>query len=381
MNEITLNSNGIANMTAVSNTFIDTYMPSADGSYVKVYLYLLRCLGQPTISISIPHIADKLDNTERDVIRALLYWERSKLITLTRNGDSICGISLNNPECDNSCMHSNQPPSYTNTTNNGNGNNSGGGFNYNNTHKETPVHTDTPAVQQCAKQPDDIATLISPPLEVLMDNPVFAEIISVIESSYVKRPLNPREGEFIADLYCKFQFGSCLIFDLFDECSNKIDPKSSSFIPYMSKVANSWYTKGVDSSLKAKEYTREYLECYTALRKAFGINNRDLSSAELKFINKWHVDNGYNASMIQIACEKCMVCIGKPSLNYTESIMDAWKRNNIRTIEEVETSDKSFKESKKAVQAPTKPNFYNTYTQRSYTEEDYAKLELELLSR
>lgn len=31
--------------TVVSNVFLDYYMPAANGSYVKVYLYLLRCLG------------------------------------------------------------------------------------------------------------------------------------------------------------------------------------------------------------------------------------------------------------------------------------------------------------------------------------------------
>lgn len=30
-------------VTVVKNTFIDQYMPQANGEFVKVYLYLLRC--------------------------------------------------------------------------------------------------------------------------------------------------------------------------------------------------------------------------------------------------------------------------------------------------------------------------------------------------
>lgn len=30
-------------VTLIENTFIDRYMPAANGEYVKVYLYLLRC--------------------------------------------------------------------------------------------------------------------------------------------------------------------------------------------------------------------------------------------------------------------------------------------------------------------------------------------------
>lgn len=351
MNTITLNSNTIANMTAVSNIFIDTYMPSADGSYVKVYLYLLRSLGQPAIDITIPHIADILECTERDVIRAICYWERTNLICVTRSGEDITGITLNNPECVNSCTYS------------------------------TPS---TPSSQTADTTSDNVSNLISPPLEVLMENDTFADMISIIESSYVMRPLSPKESEFIVDLYCKYQFGTCLILDLFDQCSDKLDSKTS-FIPYMSKVASSWYSKGIDNSLKAREYSREYLECYTALRKAFGINNRDLSSAELKFINKWHADFGFSAQMIQIACEKCISGIGKPSLNYVDSIMDAWNRNNIRSIEDVDKSDKTYQDNKSTSNnnnsKQQKPNFYNTYTQRDYSNDDFAKLELELLSR
>lgn len=53
-----------AAVTAVSNTFIDEYMGTASGEYVKVYLYLLRHAGE---SVEIPDIADALNHTEADV--------------------------------------------------------------------------------------------------------------------------------------------------------------------------------------------------------------------------------------------------------------------------------------------------------------------------
>ena len=64
-------------MTAVSNTFIDEYMGTASGEYVKVYLYLLRHEGE---NIKIPDIADALNHTEADVRRALAYWERTGVL-------------------------------------------------------------------------------------------------------------------------------------------------------------------------------------------------------------------------------------------------------------------------------------------------------------
>ena len=61
-------------VTAVSNTFIDEYMGTASGEYVKVYLYLLRHAGK---NVEIPDIAEALNHTEADVRRALAYWERA----------------------------------------------------------------------------------------------------------------------------------------------------------------------------------------------------------------------------------------------------------------------------------------------------------------
>ena len=64
-------------VTVVSNEFIDRYMPSANGAFVKVYLYLLRHQGE---EVTDARIADSLELTEGDVRRALLRWQREGLI-------------------------------------------------------------------------------------------------------------------------------------------------------------------------------------------------------------------------------------------------------------------------------------------------------------
>ena len=49
------------NATIVSNEFIDRYMTSANGEYVKVYLYLARHQGR---EITVTEMADALNHTE-----------------------------------------------------------------------------------------------------------------------------------------------------------------------------------------------------------------------------------------------------------------------------------------------------------------------------
>ena len=80
---------------SVPSKFIDEYMPEANGEFVKIYLYLLRSLSSSSSDCSISKIADKFDHTEKDVVRALKYWERQKLLAIEYNPDkSIAGIHV-----------------------------------------------------------------------------------------------------------------------------------------------------------------------------------------------------------------------------------------------------------------------------------------------
>ena len=64
---IRLYREGDRGYTSVSNDFIDHYMPSANGEFVKLYLYLLRCLSAGQDALSVSTLADRFSNTEKDI--------------------------------------------------------------------------------------------------------------------------------------------------------------------------------------------------------------------------------------------------------------------------------------------------------------------------
>ena len=80
MKKLTLTNRAQSETTVLENEFIDRYMPQANGEYVKVYLLLLRHLNTPSGTLTISKIADILDHTEKDVIRALNYWKKQGLL-------------------------------------------------------------------------------------------------------------------------------------------------------------------------------------------------------------------------------------------------------------------------------------------------------------
>jgi hypothetical protein len=77
--------------TALSNAFIDVYMPFANPMYTLIYIYLLR---NSAADIDSAVIAETFSILESDVINAFKYWESVKLLKL-KETDGEISISLN----------------------------------------------------------------------------------------------------------------------------------------------------------------------------------------------------------------------------------------------------------------------------------------------
>ena len=80
MTKLTLRNCAQDNITVLENEFIDHYMLKANGEYVKVYLLVLRHLGESSGKLSISEMADVLECTEKDVLRALKYWKKQGIL-------------------------------------------------------------------------------------------------------------------------------------------------------------------------------------------------------------------------------------------------------------------------------------------------------------
>mgnify|MGYP003296829742 CR=1 FL=1 len=88
---LTLKNRFQGNTTVVENDFIDNYITKANGEYVKVYLMLLRHLGAGS-SLSISGLADCLECTEKDILRAFKYWTKVGLLKMDYDeSGNICG--------------------------------------------------------------------------------------------------------------------------------------------------------------------------------------------------------------------------------------------------------------------------------------------------
>ncbi len=371
MNKIRLHSAAEIMTTTVSNAFIDYYMPQANGSYVKVYLYLLRCLsGQPE-DFSISFLADRLENTEADVLRALKYWEKMGLLSITEDAShSISSITMKNPVS----LETHSTETELSVTK-----------------MQTP-----PSVPESASEPSYHAperpSYTNEQIAALTSNDEVQWIMNIIEI-YLERPLKPKDIQLILYLYDTIGFSTELIMYLYEYCISKGKKNSS----YIETVALAWAEQGISTVEQAEEANALFNTNHSAVSKAFGLN-RTPGTIEKQYIDKWVSKYSFPIDIIVEACNRTLLNTQKADFKYTDKILEVWYTKGVKSPDDIKRLDSEFNAIKtaKAQQTaanagvpasdnPSSPkgttNRFNAFPQRNYTQEDYAEIEKRMLAR
>ena len=361
MPKINLYSDKQTSATSVSNVFIDEYMSDANGEFVKIYLFLLRKLSASDVDFSLSEIADKFEHTEKDVKRALCYWERMQLLHLDYDADeNLVGIKLQD------ALSKKQDKT-----------------------AEAASGSDAKTATSAAStQPDSEAKKATTPapkksysaddMKQFMEQETVAELLFIAEQ-YLGRTLTATDLNAIFYWYDELKLSIELIEYLIEYCVSR----GHSSIRYIEKVALSWAENQYQTVEQAKLASGQYNQAYNTVMKALGISGRSLVSSETAYIDKWKNDYGFSLEMIQAACEKTMQTIHEPSFEYTDRILSNWKNGNITTLADVATADTAHQKKKKASAASAatartaSKNKFTNFEQRSY---DYDKLEKMLLT-
>lgn len=118
-------------------------------------------------------------------------------------------------------------------------------------------------------------------------------------------------------------------------------------VGYMEKIACSWAEKGIDSlALAEAEVKRltEKKEFVFSIMRIFGMNQRPTKS-QLEYIASWQ-NNGYSLELIECAYERCAEQLNKLKFSYINGILEKWKADGIKTVQEVENSEAEFRKNR-----------------------------------
>ena len=321
-------------VTAVPDIFIDEYMKDANGEYVKIYLYLLRCLSRDDGSFSVSEMADRLDHTERDISRALRYWEKQGLVSLEFDGNGeLTGLTLT--DLSGSCA---APVVTSSETAFG--------------RAPVPVKAETqedglsvfPPDEQSSDYSDGRAAgscveeKVHAPEEIEAAAEDDADIQDTLQAAqiYLGRPVTQKETATFFSWYKDLKLPADLISYLIESCIEAKHPDFS----YMNAVALKWAEKGYRTREEAEMYDKVYSGTYYAVMKAFGISGRKLSDAETAYVDKWVAEYAFSDGIIAEACRKTILKIGTLSFPYADSILTRWHEAGVTSLSAISALDK-----------------------------------------
>ena len=386
MADIHLYTDSSSQLTSVSNIFIDEFMPDANGEFVKVYLYLLRCIGSNAQNCTISAIADLFMHTDKDILRALRYWEQQGVLTLDYDAEgAVCGIHFMDLNAGAGGVGSAGAVAEVGS-NTGKAAMSENGITQSNggigTAQADGVQADVSqtsadsATKTNAKPARKEYSLDD--IKKFRKNPDISELFFIIEA-YLKHPLSSTDTNTVLYWYDELSFTTELIDYLVEYCISK----GHSSFRYMDKVALGWAESKITTVEQAKENTAAHSQIYYSVMKALGISGRNLVESEMEYIRKWTKDYAFDNSIILDACKRTITATHQPSFEYTDSILTNWKKNNVHTIEDIKRLDDAFSKSKKLKLNTTdsdsqvKRNKFNNFSQRK---QDYDQLEKLLLN-
>ena len=377
--------------TLISNRFIDDFMPQANGEFVKVYLYLLRSVQSHAYNFTISAIADKFNNTEMDIIRALRYWQKTGILRLDENpAGQICGIHMLPlyKETDPQDFVATQGQITNEATVS--------------VASQTQISGDAiPSVNENAAFKADkvkaileASSALNDPVSDVVETPAkrkytldeitafrkdesISELFFIVET-YIRHPLSESDVNTVLYWREELHFSNDLIVYLLEYCISK----GHSSMRYLDKVAIGWHANNITTVEQAKEDAAIHSQAYYGVMKALGITGRSLVNSETAFIRKWTKEYAFDLALIQEACSRTISATHQPSFEYTDSILTSWHKNQVHTLDDVKRIDASYSKAKKTSakagnSATVKRNSFNNFNPRNY---DYENLEGTLLS-
>ena len=322
-------------VTLVANEFIDRYMPSANGEYVKVYLYLLRHAGE---EVGQAEIADALELTEGDVRRALIRWQRDGLLTAEETEPAGADTGRRNKE--------KEDKGRADTA----GRDTDRGDTGRADTRADAAGTDRSPVTAPQEQKEDLIPVpdkSSVDFTKLRQNDEFTMLLYIVQR-YLSRIFSQTDSETVAYLYDVLKMPAELIEYLAELCAQR----GKTSLRYFESIALDWYRNGITTVEQAKERgTNPSSEEY-AVMKAFGLKGRNPGTEEQKLMRKWFGEYGFTKEIVQEACGRTLLRTHEPSFPYADRILADWHRAGVRTMEDIRRLDDGARQGKQDRKQP-----------------------------
>ncbi|MCD8380716.1 MAG: DnaD domain protein [Lachnospiraceae bacterium] len=315
-------------VTVISNTVIDQVVPKANELQLKVYLYILRHQADSD-QLQISRMADFFNETEKEIRRALHFWEQKGVLVLSLE--------------DEAAAHGQETAS---------------------PHQETPCETGFTVPVRPRLSRNDV-------LKLSRDRE-FSELMFLAEA-FVGRPLTSRDVESLLFIRENLHFSCELSEYLLEYCTSQ----NKKNFKYVESVAVAWASEGITTPEEAKAQSQEYSKQVYSVMNALG-KKSDPTSTETAYIKRWYQEYGLKEDVIMEACRRTVLATDKSRFQYADKILRSWFQAGVRSLEDIAKADNAYAQKKQPVLHRSAQPAYaanNPFLQHTQSDTDYASLE------
>lgn len=210
------------------------------------------------------------------------------------------------------------------------------------------------------------------------EDPEFLGLLETVQSD-LGRVLSTADVKKLFGIYDQLAMPPDMIALLVTHCKNEHESRygheKTLGFAYIEKEAYAWFNREIVTYEQAEEWLAEKARRKSVMgqiRRELGIQNRQLSPTEQKYLGEW-LELGFGLEEIALAADRTVTNTGELRWRYMNSIVQSWHKMGLHTVAEIEQGDK------KPSAAKRKPNSVDTPVP---TQDNVKTLErLELLRR
>lgn len=285
----------------IPEVFINEYLCTANGDYVKIYLYCLF-LSKYNSEITPLELSKRLSLPISTVEEGIKYWEKNNVILKKQKSYMLVDL------------------------------------------KQQAV--DKIYRLKATSSLDDAMKKTS-------KNTIRTQAISAINAMFFQGVMSPTWYTDIDMLFAKYQFEEELMIALFQYCFDR----KALHRNYLFAVADAWAQNGIKTIKEFDEYYSSYenlAKIKKTISKKLGLT-RKLSQYEEAYIDKWVMDYNYPIDVIEIALKKT-TSKTNPSFDYIDKIISNWHERKLMSATDINTFIEAEKQKRKEFKAQTVNN-------------------------
>lgn len=321
--------------TAIENIFINDFMPMANGTAVKVYLFGFKCSQEVNSKKELTHdtISKHLNMPLEDVHRSWDFWESKGIIKKVINNDSYDIEFLSLRQLIASGLYKNKTNTQVQTKSNIN-------------------------MMEASKNPEI--------------KKMFYQVDQIM-----RRQLVPNERNIVLDWIYEQNIDLEVIIRAFSYC---VEDRGVKHINYIASVVRGWQDQGILTIVDLEEHfakSQSHYNHYKTVYRTLGYANKLPSAGDKEIIDIWLDDFKLEMDFIVKVLTETSKKTSNINMNYMHKAIESLFKQNITSIAEFEThlinraSKPSSKTSSK--KKPTTNKFHNFNQREKYSNDELEK--------